>query len=58
MKSAPYEREGGMIAAGISFLIIGLLLLAGVVYTLIKTFKPSDENAKLDIDHSQEEIIK
>jgi len=52
------ERDGGMLGAGIVFLIMGLFLLAGVVYTLIKIYKPNDENVKTDKNHSQEGIIK
>ena len=48
----------GMLGAGIVFLIMGLFLLAGVVYTLIKIYKPNDENVKTDKNHSQEGIIK
>ena len=40
------------------FLILGLFLLAGVVYTLMKIYKPNDENVKTDKNHSQEGIIK
>ena len=48
-----YEREGGMIAAGIAFLIMGVLLLAGVVFTLIKTADPNDLSFKVDMDQAR-----
>ena len=44
------EREGGMLATGIAILIMGLLLLAGVVYTLIKTAGPDDLSSKDNTD--------
>ena len=37
------------------FVIIGI---ENVVYTLIKIYKPNDENVKTDKNHSQEGIIK
>ena len=53
MSLNPYEREGGMIAAGIAFLIMGVLLLAGVVFTLIKTADPNDLSFKVEIDQAR-----
>ena len=43
---------------GLGFVFMGPFLLAGVVYTLIKIYKPNDENVKTDKNHSQEGIIK
>ena len=40
------EREGGMLGAGIMFLIMGLLLLVGVIYTLIKIFADTSKDNK------------
>lgn len=47
------EREGGMLGAGIVFLIMGLLLLAGVVYTLIETADPYDLSFKVEVEQAR-----
>ena len=53
MNSNTHEREGGMLAVGIAFLIMGLLLLAGVVYTLRKTAGPDDLSFKVDVEQAR-----
>ena len=50
----PSERDTAMLAAGIFFIIMGGLLLAGVNYTLIRIMAdPNDLSFKVDIHNAQ-----
>ena len=49
INSNAHERDGGMLGVGIFFLIMGLLLLAGVIYTLIKAAGSNDLSFKVDM---------